>query len=141
MSNVSASTYLLHPPTRPIIPPLTSPSPYTGLGLILDPEDEKSCDPLPMRSLSTAVLVRAPSGSDLTSVSMLQLYLVGCFRGPRSTAAADDDSLDPIARNFYELSVLAHERWRLRVNRILPFHLGALVVMQQALDRGEASSD
>ena len=97
-----------------------------------------------MRSLATSVLIRVPAGSDLMPVSMLQLHLMGSVRSPqfpRTAEDEDDDVLDEIARSYYDLYILSWERWKLRANRILPFHLGALEVMQEALDRGEPTPE
>jgi mediator of RNA polymerase II transcription subunit 13 len=40
--------------------------------------------------------------------------------------------MQDVCRNYHELSVLAHSRW-LKANPILPFHLGALEIIDRAL--------
>ena len=47
-------------------------------------------------------------------------------------ADEDTDTLWDVCQNYHELAVVARSRW-LRVNPILPFHLGALEVMDHAL--------
>ncbi len=69
---------------------------------------------------------------------MLHLHVLGSVQSQHSTAVADKDVLRDVATNYYDLSVLTRERWKLSANPILPFHLAALEVMQFALDKGDA---
>ena len=91
--------------------------------------------------MAATTLVRVPAGSDCTAISMLELHLMATARAPHSSAADNEDALQEIARNYHDLSVLTHQRWRLKANPILPFHLAALEIMQLALDRGDAVVD
>ena len=74
------------------------------------------------------------------SIAMLHLYQLHAARSRRSslTGAAgaladeDTDTLQDMCQNYHELAVLARSQW-LRANSILPFHLGALEIMDRAL--------
>jgi hypothetical protein len=68
-----------------------------------------------------------------------------CTRSHRSSLAGmsgaladeDTDTLRDVCQNYHELAVVARSWW-LRANPILPFHLGALEVIDRAL-RGSFS--
>ena len=140
-SDVSATTYLFRSGAWCTLATPSAPQTLGGLAHIQDPEDEKSTETLGMRPLATTVLIRVPAGSDLTAVSTLRLHLLAsCPLGP-TDPTNNDDVLGDIARDYHDLAVLSHERWHLRTNRILPFHLAALDIMQHSLDRTEACFD
>ena len=94
-----------------------------------------------IRPLRTTSLIRVPGDAGLTSISMLHLHQLHSTRSHRSSLTlSDEDILRDMCRNYHELSVLAHSRW-LRANPILPFHLGALEIMDRALSSSLSSSD
>jgi mediator of RNA polymerase II transcription subunit 13, fungi type len=93
-----------------------------------------------IRPLRTTSLIRVPGDAGLNSISMLHLHQLHSTRSHRSSLTlSDEDILRDICRNYHELSVLAHSRW-LKANPILPFHLGALEIMDRALS-GSLSSE
>lgn len=64
---------------------------------------------------------------------MLHLHQLHSKRSPNSSLTLSDaDTLQDVCRNYHELSVLARARW-LRANPILPFHFGALDIIDRAL--------
>jgi mediator of RNA polymerase II transcription subunit 13 len=86
-----------------------------------------------IRPLRTTTLIRVPGGAGLTSISMLHLHQLHSTRSHRSSLTlSDEDTLRDVCRNYHELSVLANSRW-LKANPVLPFHLGALEIMDRAL--------
>jgi mediator of RNA polymerase II transcription subunit 13 len=97
------------------------------------------------RPLRSTTLVRVPGDAGFMSIAMLHLYQLHAARSHRSslTGAAgaladeDTDTLQDMCQNYHELAVLARSQW-LRANSILPFHLGALEIMDRAL-RGSFS--
>jgi mediator of RNA polymerase II transcription subunit 13, fungi type len=94
-----------------------------------------------IRPLRTTSLIRVPGDAGLTSISMLHLHQLHSTRSHRSSLTlSDEDILRDMCRNYHELSVLAHSRW-LRANPILPFHLGALEIMDRALSSSLSSSE
>lgn len=140
-SDVSATTYTLQPGIRLALSLPSTCHLSPGYPCIPDPEDEKTIEELGMRPQITTTVVRTPAGSDYTPISMLHLHLLGSVQSPHSTATADEVTLEEVARNYHDLSILACQRWRLRANPILPFHLAALEVMQLALDKGDVLVD
>ena len=94
-----------------------------------------------VRPLRTTSLIRVPGDAGLTSISMLHLHQLHSTRSHRSSLTlSDEDILRDMCRNYHELSVLAHSRW-LKANPILPFHLGALEIMDRALSGSLSSSE
>jgi mediator of RNA polymerase II transcription subunit 13 len=94
-----------------------------------------------IRPLRTTSLIRVPGDAGLTSISMLHLHQLHSARSHRSSLTlSDEDILRDMCRNYHELSVLAHSRW-LKANPILPFHLGALEIMDRALSGSLSSSE
>ena len=94
-----------------------------------------------IRPLRTTSLIRVPGDTGLTSISMLHLHQLHSTRSHRSSLTlSDEDILRDMCRNYHELSVLAHSRW-LKANPILPFHLGALEIMDRALSGSLSSSE
>ena len=94
-----------------------------------------------IRPLRTTSLIRVPGDAGLTSISMLHLHQLHSTRSHRSSLTlSDEDILRDMCRNYHELSVLAHSRW-LNANPILPFHLGALEIMDRALSNSHSSSE
>ena len=94
-----------------------------------------------IRPLRTTSLIRVPGDAGLTSISMLHLHQLHSTRSHRSSLTlSDEDIMRDMCRNYHELSVLAHSRW-LKANPILPFHLGALEIMDRALSGSLSSSE
>ncbi|KAH8999531.1 mediator complex subunit 13 C-terminal-domain-containing protein [Lactarius akahatsu] len=86
-----------------------------------------------LRPLRSATLIRVPATADLTSITMLHLHQLHSTRSlVSSLTLSDAETLQDVCRNYHELSVLARARW-LRANPILPFHFGALEIMDRAL--------
>ena len=86
-----------------------------------------------LRPLRSATLIRVPATADLTSITMLHLHQLHSTRSPNSSLTLSDaDTLQDVCRNYHELSVLARARW-LRANPILPFHFGAVEIIDRAL--------
>jgi mediator of RNA polymerase II transcription subunit 13, fungi type len=86
-----------------------------------------------LRPLRSTTLIRVPCGADFTSIAMLHLHQLHSARSLRSSLKLSDaDTLQDVCRNYHELSVLARSRW-LVANPILPFHLGALEIIDRAL--------
>ncbi|KAJ7099336.1 mediator complex subunit 13 C-terminal-domain-containing protein [Mycena belliarum] len=93
--------------------------------------------PLPLRPISTTLLVRVPAPSVASTASMLHINLLAAF--PQQ---GDAQLHVEITRSFHELAVLSAARWRLPqmgADPILPFHLAAVDVMRVALERDGAS--
>ena len=92
-----------------------------------------------IRPLRTTSLIRVPGDAGLTSISMLHLHQLHSTWSHRSSLTlSNEDILRDMCRNYHELSVLAHSRW-LKANPILPFHLGALEIMDRALSSSSSS--
>lgn len=86
-----------------------------------------------LRPLLTTTVIQVPCSADFTSIAMLHLHQLHSTRSLRSSIVLSDaDTLQDVCRNYHELSVLARSRW-LRANPILPFHLGALEIIDRAL--------
>jgi mediator of RNA polymerase II transcription subunit 13 len=93
-----------------------------------------------LRPLRSATLIRVPSTADLTAISMLHVHQLHFVRSSNSSLTLSDaDTLQDVCQNYHELSVLARARW-LRANPILPFHFGALEIIDRAL-RGSLTPD
>lgn len=93
-----------------------------------------------LRPLRSATLIRVPATADLTAITMLHVHQLHSMRSPNSSLTLSDaDTLQDVCRNYHELSVLARARW-LRANPILPFHFGALEIIDRAL-RGSLTPD
>lgn len=115
-----------------------------------EPDEAVSSSQSPIRPLSTALLVRlTPDGPIATNVSTTHVHLLYSIKAP--LCSIDTDSIPAmqthadLTRSFYELSVLARERWHLDsrgAHPSLPFHLAALEVMRAALacEAGPGSS-
>jgi len=114
--------------------PLRSRDIWTDPHFVRDLDDTPICD-LSVRALSTATIIRVPADTDYTSISMLRVHLLQSIKSPLSSLnAADEETHLDIIHNFHELAVLAGARWRLdKINPILPFHLAALDVIDEAL--------
>jgi mediator of RNA polymerase II transcription subunit 13, fungi type len=92
------------------------------------------------RLLCSTTLVRVPGDVGFMSIAMLHLYQLHAARSHRSSLAGvaralvdeDTDTLWDVCQDYHELVVLARSRW-LRANPILPFHLGALEIMDRTL--------
>ncbi|KAJ6534040.1 mediator complex subunit 13 C-terminal-domain-containing protein [Mycena vulgaris] len=135
--DVSSTTYALFP--KRILPLSFPPTPADlGLSLSFVPDGAPEYPhPLPLRPLSTTLLVRVPAASIASTPSMLHISLLAAL--PQE---ADARLHADITRSFHELAVLAATRWRLAqmgADPILPFHLAAVDAMRAALERDGAS--
>ena len=112
------------------------------LSYIPSARETPSPDEVPLLPISSSALIRAPAGGGYTSVMMLQIHLLHTTRSPLSSLDIPDlETHMEITRNFYELSVLATERWKFdRANAILPMHLGAVQVMASIIGRSDVES-
>ncbi|KAL6299971.1 hypothetical protein BKA93DRAFT_741474 [Sparassis latifolia] len=110
-----------------------------------------------------SALIHVPAGTDYTAISMVHLFHLHTARSLKSyswesdlrkmSADADlsgdagsaghlpqsssdkeeDETMGDITRNYHELAVLAHTRWKFSPSTALPFHLAALEVMKMTL--------
>ncbi|KAF7967588.1 hypothetical protein HWV62_33709 [Athelia sp. TMB] len=112
------------------------------LSYIPSARETPSLDEVPLLPISSSALIRAPAGGGYTSIMMLQIHLLHTTRSPLSSLDISDlETHKEITRNFYELSVLASERWKFdRANSILPMHLGAVQVMASIIGRSDVES-
>lgn len=169
-SDASYATYSLSPPqglamhpsyvverSTKCIPPMVTPG-SSDLPYIPDPDDETDTTSQQhpatdsLRIPGWSAVVCAPSTADHSSVStmrVLQLYVTRSLRSTyeisKKNAAVTpsqihSEHMDDIVRNFYDLSLLARVRWKLRADPALPFHLAALEVMRAALSGGANES-
>jgi hypothetical protein len=143
MTDASSITYRLSHSAKMDITPRFCPSrdfdtPHSHI-----PDCSDASSPLyeqPLRPLRTTTLIRVPCGADFTSIATLHLHQLHTTRSLRSSLTySDADTLQDVCRNYHELSVLARSRW-LMTNPILPFHLGALEIIDRAL-RGSLVPD
>jgi mediator of RNA polymerase II transcription subunit 13 len=103
---------------------------------ISDEEDLLPSKTLPILPLSSTTLIRNSANRGYSSISMLHIHLLHIAKSPGSSLTIPDaQTHKEITRNYHELAVLAAARWQLHANAILPFHLGALEVMNSALLR------
>ncbi|KAF9643307.1 hypothetical protein BDM02DRAFT_3191865 [Thelephora ganbajun] len=134
--DTSSTTYaLIHTTPVTLFSPLS-----TGTSFAIEntvPElDEVVAPGISIRPLSTATLIRVPTDTDYTSVSMLRVHLFLTLKSAGSHLhISDEDTHLDIIHNFHELTVLGDARWNLgaRANPILPFHLSCLEVMDRVL--------
>ncbi|KAK7057786.1 mediator of RNA polymerase II transcription subunit 13 [Favolaschia claudopus] len=106
--------------------------------------------PLPLRPLSTALLVRVPAPSIASTPTVLHVNMLAVFPQPSHLHASDKDSISKlhaeITENFHELAVLSAARWRKlgggldSCSSSLPFHLAAVDKMRGALGRDGVST-
>jgi len=86
------------------------------------------------------MLIRVPGDAGFISIAMLHLcqlhaawsHCLSLASMVGTLADKDTDTLWDVCQNYHKLAVVAHSQW-LRANPILPFHLGALEVMDHAL--------
>jgi mediator of RNA polymerase II transcription subunit 13 len=137
----SATYHLSHSAQVDLLPSGSAGDFESAQPYIADCSDATSPYERPVRPLHSAALIRVPGDAGLTSIAMLHLHQVHSTRSPRSslTLSEEDNTLRDVCRNYHELSALAHSRW-LKANPILPFHLGALEIMDRALS-GSLSPD
>ncbi|TFY64313.1 hypothetical protein EVG20_g5983 [Dentipellis fragilis] len=132
--DVSSSTHcLFYPPHMTLIQ--GNDDLGTALSHIPDAADAtaSTSSSLPLRPLRSTTLIRVPSSTDYTSISMLHIHLLHTFKSRHSSLTTPDEQThQDITRNYYELTVLAQLR-HLKANPVLPFHLGALDIMDMAL--------
>ncbi|KAJ7744697.1 mediator complex subunit 13 C-terminal-domain-containing protein [Mycena metata] len=96
--------------------------------------------PLPIRPLSTTLLVRVPAASIASTPSMLQINLLATFPSDAETNVSQLHA--DITKSYHELAVLSTARWKLALmgaDPILPFHLAAVDAMRAALERDGVS--
>lgn len=143
MIDASSVTYrLTHDARTDLLPPSISAGDFESAHSCIP--DCSDIGPPPyerhLRPLRSATLIRVPSTADLTSIAMLHIHLLHSARSPNSSLTLSDaDTLQDVCQNYHELSVLARARW-LRANPILPFHFGALEIIDRAL-RGSLTPD
>lgn len=88
--------------------------------------------------LGTTALLRDKNQGD---VDVLYIHLIYAYKSAKSTLKKTTHEVHAdISRNWYDLSVLTRERWRLPEEG-LPFHLAALESMSRALDPNTAMPD
>ncbi|THH18281.1 hypothetical protein EW146_g2660 [Bondarzewia mesenterica] len=136
--DVSSSTHCLSYSSRMslLLPGHSTHDLGTRLSYVPDPTDlpSHSAIDLPLKPLRSTTLIRTPSSTDFTSISMLHIHLLHTTKSALSSLTIpDEDTHNDIAKNYHELVVLAQARWWLKASPILPFHLGALEVMDMAL--------
>jgi len=142
MIDSSSTTYHLHHDAQVDLLPSGSASDFEyAQSHIADSSDVISPYERHIRPLRTTTLIRVPGDAGLTAISMLHLHQLHSTRSHHSSLTlSDEDILRDMCRNYHELSVLAHSRW-LKANPILPFHLGALEIMDRALSGSHSSSE
>jgi hypothetical protein len=115
--------------TSPV--PFDAPSPSESVA-----RDDMSDLFTPVRSSALIRIVSEEAGISFhKGTTMLWLHLLHVFQSTRSSYSGTvDDLLQDITNSFYSLSVLASIRWQLRSNPILPFHLAAVEIMEEALE-------
>ena len=133
MIDLSSATYhLSHSAQVDLLPSGSAGDFESPQSYIADCSDSASAHERHIRPLRTTTLIRVPGDAGLTSIAMLHLHQLHSMRHRSSLTLSDEDILRDVCRNYHELSVLAHSRW-LKANPILPFHLGALEIMDRAL--------
>lgn len=137
--DAEASTYVVFP-TIPLTV-CTSPRP-PEVSYIPSTREAPIFDEVPLLPISSSALIRAPASGGYNSISMLQIHLLHTTRSPHSSLdTPDSETHRDITRNFYELSVLAAERWKFdREHAILPMHLGAVQVMANIIGRADVEN-
>ncbi|KAI0829265.1 mediator complex subunit 13 C-terminal-domain-containing protein [Trametes gibbosa] len=112
----------------------------------MDTPSQQSLTTDALRVPSWSTLICAPSATNPTAISTIQVFQLHVTRSLRSTYEISKNNatvtpvqmhanhMHDIIRNFHDLAVLARTRWKLGVDPALPFHLAALEVMRAALD-------
>lgn len=133
MDVTTATTYAIYPAIRI---PLSSPPvyPWADCSFIPDQEGvataETPCPILPVRS---TILLYVPFKRAAPSCSTLHIHFLHSCKSPGSSLLIPDDvTHQEITRNYYELAVLASLQGPFGYP-ILPLHLSALELMQDAL--------
>ncbi|KAI0269401.1 mediator complex subunit 13 C-terminal-domain-containing protein [Gloeopeniophorella convolvens] len=136
MTDASSVTYCFnHGAHIDLLPPSVASADFESAHSYIPdlPDGSSPPDEQHVRSLRSVTLVRVPYAADLTSIAMLHLHQLHSARSGRSSLTIPDpDTLLEVTRNYHELAALARARW-LKANPILPFHLGALEVIDRAL--------
>ncbi|KAJ7252420.1 mediator complex subunit 13 C-terminal-domain-containing protein [Mycena haematopus] len=96
--------------------------------------------PLPIRPLSTTLLVRVPAPSIASTPSVLHINLLAVFPQDHSDTTNLAQLHADITQSYHDLAVLSAARWKLSADPILPFHLAAVDAMRAALERDGTSS-
>ncbi|KAJ7188980.1 hypothetical protein C8R46DRAFT_877203 [Mycena filopes] len=138
--DVSSTTYAVFPKRK--IPLSLPPTPLDlGLSLVSGTMTAPEFPhPLPIRPLSTTLLVRVPAASISSTPSMLHINLLATFPLDADTNVGQLHA--DITQSYHELAVLSAARWKLALmgaDPILPFHLAAVDAMRAALERDGAS--
>ncbi|KAH9986774.1 hypothetical protein BJV77DRAFT_1027850 [Russula vinacea] len=129
----SATYHLSHSAQVDLLPSRPAGDFESAQSYIADCSDTTTQYDRHIRPLHTTTLIRVPGDAGLASIAMLHLHQLHSTGSHRSSLRlSDEDTLRDVCRNYHELSVLAHSRW-LKANPILPFHLGALEIMDCAL--------
>lgn len=133
MDVTTATTYAIYPAIRI---PLSSPPayPWADCSFVPDQEGaattETTCPILPIRS---TILLYVPFKRASPSCSTVHIHFLHSCKSPGSSLLIPDDvTHQEITRNYYELAVLASLQGPFGYP-ILPLHLSALELMQDAL--------
>jgi len=129
----------------------TTPQP-TPVVQTWDPTRINKPHPIPLRPhLSSTMICTLANPTNAANIGMLQLHLL-YTTDTTATMAEQRELQEVIAKNFHDLAVLSALRWRLgpsfitqcngsdtaRARACLPFQLGAVDVMKDALARDQA---
>jgi mediator of RNA polymerase II transcription subunit 13 len=154
-TDISSHTYMLQTQTRvplslPLrttfcqlfIPEFPSDTPSTVIDSESDNISKATEDkdqiphPLPLLPRSSMTLICMPSSTASIPIFMLHIHLLYTISSRHTSTSPDYSKLhEEITHNFYELSLLARLRWKSHANPVLPFHLGAVELMRNALER------
>lgn len=88
-----------------------------------------------MRPLHSALLVREMQDANRGHLHTVNIHLLLVIKSPESMSTkVDEDNLRDIVKNFHELAILSQLRWQTNTSTILPYHLAALLVIDEILD-------
>ena len=135
----TAATYMLSPITCVPTEKAQVKDPFVEYPFIPEEDDTHAKADSSIRSLQTSALIHVRSAcASMTSWTTCIHYLHSA-KSPWSTLSSSDrETHEDLTRNYHELSYIARMRFNLDTEAGFPFHLGALQVMQAALERGEA---
>ncbi|KZT40690.1 hypothetical protein SISSUDRAFT_1118100 [Sistotremastrum suecicum HHB10207 ss-3] len=155
-SDISSSSYaLVLPLSLPNIQSTPSPAfdlpPSNASSNVSSPVsmevDETPTFQTSPKALMASALITIPSSSHHHSLdchvfnSTLHIFLLHTAASPKSTMMKPtQEHLEDITRNFYELSILADNRWsgahhKLHSSCKLPFHIAAAELVMEGIDR------
>ncbi|KAF8901743.1 hypothetical protein CPB84DRAFT_1747003 [Gymnopilus junonius] len=99
---------------------------------------------------ASSMLIHLPHASSSNPISMIHIHLLQTVHSASQAVTSahvpgDDQLLQDVTRNYYELAVLSKTKWKLDAHRGLPFHIAAVEAMRVALekdwDRYEGGAD